>query len=421
MNNTNQTVIRILREANGSLFRFIGECQDGTTKVLRARASKPYRFASVIDLPTGGELVSFHSSQPVAPNGVRVLPITDAASLTTPAVMVPMATVATPVAVIPPVVPTPATPTPAPVTVTQTVQARAAEVAEEMKQAEVEKIVASIPEAQNNAPKIPPYVSQNGEVADLLDAVKFGENALLTGPTGCGKTHLVRHVAAQTSPQGMVTIQGGDGMTPENMIGYRDVVEINGASATVWRDGLLTMAMRKGLLLYVDEPNAIPDGIRFYLFSAMDDRREVTLAENGGEVVKAASGFTVVAAMNEGAGYSGTSTLNYAFRGRFSTIVDLAYLPPGREAKLLNERTGLDIKECKKLTGIANTLRAAQSRGEIKLPVGTRALLSCAAKMARGQHAIHAATLAIINQVPSVAGADRKAVSDIFAAHYAQA
>jgi nitric oxide reductase NorQ protein len=272
--------------------------------------------------------------------------------------------------------------------------------------------------AQSFATAMPEYVASNGEVEHLRLAINAGENALLTGPTGCGKTHLVMWLAKEMGRE-VVTIQGGDGMTPEHMIGYRDIVRSGETSITTWRDGLLTQAMRNGSLLYVDEPNALPEGIRFYLFSAMDMRREVTLAENGGEVVRAAKGFTVVAAMNEGAGYTGTSMLNYAFRGRF-IVIDVDYLPPAREAKLLHSRSGAPEAHCKTLAKVAQSLRAAQAQKAIKTPIGTRSLLSCAKFIAMGVDPRTAGELAIVTQAPAHMVAERKAMSDMIVAHFAQ-
>src|SRR6185295_19754706 len=50
--------------------------------------------------------------------------------------------------------------------------------------------------AADDLSEVAEYVSQSGEF-DLLSKIISGAklNALLTGPTGCGKTHLVRAVA----------------------------------------------------------------------------------------------------------------------------------------------------------------------------------------------------------------------------------
>jgi nitric oxide reductase NorQ protein len=276
---------------------------------------------------------------------------------------------------------------------------------------------ASMPEM----PEMPEYVPQNGELEGLTKATEAGLNTLLVGPTGCGKTHLVQWFA-HIAKREIVTIQGGDGMTPEHVIGYRDVIKEGDASITTWRDGLLTRAMRNGSILYVDEPNALPEGIRFYLFSAMDERREITLAENGGEVVKASPGFIVIGAMNEGAGYSGTSLLNFAFRSRFGAAIDLEYLSRAREIKVIMQRASGVAKEvAEKIADIGEALRKANRRKEIRVPIGTRSLLACAKLIDAGLDARQAGALTLTGQVPASMAAERKAINDTLAAHFAAA
>jgi MoxR-like ATPase len=164
-------------------------------------------------------------------------------------------------------------------------------------------------------------------------------------------------------------------------------------------------------ILYGDEPNAIPSDVLFYLFSAMDDRREIVL--QNGEVVKAKKGFVIVCAMNEGAGYAGTALLNSAFRQR-SVVIDMHYLPAKREAKVLVGRTGIDAATADKLTDMALRLR----NGTIKTPIGTRALLACASLIKHDVDALTACECAITNQVPATNALERKAVSDIVAAYF---
>src|SRR5262245_28979396 len=164
-----------------------------------------------------------------------------------------------------------------------------------------------------------PYVAQNGEVDDCLTALACGKHVLFTGPTGCGKTHLA-HWLSHLRGQEIVTIQGLSGITSEQIIGYPTIE--NGNRSFV--EGLLPIAMQKGNILYLDEPNSIPDGVLFAFHSAMDDRADLVLQDDAGRVVKAHSAFRVIAALNEG--YAGTHALNQAFRRR-SVVKRLAYLP----------------------------------------------------------------------------------------------
>jgi MoxR-like ATPase len=264
------------------------------------------------------------------------------------------------------------------------------------------------------------YIPANGEYDDLRDSVQAQLNVLLVGPSGCGKTHAV-HALAYELQRPLVTIQGGEGATPEHLIGYREIRNVNGVPVTTWVDGLIPYAMRHGAMLYIDEPNAFPDGIRFYLFSAMDFRREITLAENGGEVVHAAPGFTVIGAMNEGKGYTGTSTLNIAFRDRFDVKVYFEYLPENREKKLIKERTGIDEETAKMMLKVVADLRASYSNNQLNTPISTRSFLSWARLTKMGRSPQDAARLTLVNSIPSTYPTQRVSVAQVVENYFANA
>jgi MoxR-like ATPase len=263
-----------------------------------------------------------------------------------------------------------------------------------------------------------PYVAQNGEIDDLMYYISAGENVLLTGPTGCGKTHLVSHVA-NTLGKTLGTIQGQDGMRAEDIIGYRDIE----SGDTKYTYGILPRTMQDDNgLIYWDEPNATPSGIQFVCFSAMDYRRQIVLPESkGGEVIKAKKGFTFVAAMNEGKGYRGTSILNDAMRARFGAIIDLDYLPEDRERQLLVNRTGVDKNIAAKLCSAARQLRASLERGDISTPISTRSLIATCNGIMHGAPLQRAIALSITNQVSGVKAMERKAVADVMEAHFGKA
>lgn len=272
----------------------------------------------------------------------------------------------------------------------------------------------------------PTYIEQKNERSTLAMAVEASLdpeeddvwNVLLTGPTGSGKTHLVYEVCHALG-RPVITIQGADGLPPEHLIGYRGIrSDGHGGTETYWVDGLIPRAMRMGAVLYIDEPNALPDGIRFYVFSAMDHRRQITLAENDGEVVTAAPGFLVVGAMNEGAGYGGTTVLNHAFRDRFDLCVDLDYLDERSERKLLAERCDIDNSMARKIAEAGQMLRIASDttnggKKKVRTPISTRTLITWGRLVRRGLNPLEAAEITLVAKVPATRKAEREAVRDV--------
>ena len=263
------------------------------------------------------------------------------------------------------------------------------------------------------------YVPQDGELTLALAAIRAGEHPLFTGGAGCGKTHLAHHIA-KVLKRPLYTLQGADGVVPEYIIGYRDPVsDGKGGLETVYRYGVAAQAAKdpRGAVLYWDEPNATPDGIRFWLFSLMDGRREITLPDNNGEVIRAGENFTVIGAMNEGKGYSGTSRLNDAQRERFA-VIDLGYLPAARERKLLVQRTKCTEDTADKLVSLGRQLRASFERGEVHTPFGTRTLLKAAKLIVQNVKPLDAVKVAFVNAIPATNPPERKAVQTAAAAFF---
>jgi nitric oxide reductase NorQ protein len=227
------------------------------------------------------------------------------------------------------------------------------------------------------------YIPQDGEVEILDRAIRLGQNVLIIGPPGCGKTQLAYWTAERRLKRVLVSLQGADGIQHEDVVGYTSLV--NGC--TVFVDGIATRAARQGSVLYLDEPNALPQGVRYSLFSLLDFRHEMTIPQNAGEIVKAAPGFCVIAAMNP-EGFFGTTPLSPAFLQRFHCVIRLGYLPADREVKLLTKRVkGLAVSYAKLIVKVATTIRAAHDAGQFPMmaSVGTRTLLAWGARVADGE------------------------------------
>jgi len=268
------------------------------------------------------------------------------------------------------------------------------------------------------------YVPQNGEVDELERAINAGVHTLLTGPTGCGKTHLAYHVAAKMGRE-IIELPSGSGATYERIIAKDALKEVNGVTVTVrpsanapetW--SILPKAMAQGAICYSDEPNTIPPEVLFCLFSSMDNRASITFDD--GSVLKAKEGFVVIGAMNEGAGYTGTTMLNSAFRRRTANIIDMEYLPRDRETAMLVARTGVDKALAWQLTKLAQGLRNALSGKTMKTPIDTGSLLACCKLIVAGADIQSAVKNTIVNRAPSTS-AERKSISDVVAAHFGKA
>jgi hypothetical protein len=110
--------------------------------------------------------------------------------------------------------------------------------------------------------------------------------------------------------------------------------------------------------------NFIPERVSTVLFSLLDDRREIQLADNGGEVIKAHKDLLVIADMNPN--YRGTRPMNKAWADRFTHQIEFPY-DNRIEAKLIKSKSLLEM---------ARKLRDKFDTEELETPISTRSLVA---------------------------------------------
>jgi len=125
--------------------------------------------------------------------------------------------------------------------------------------------------------------------------------------------------------------------------------------------------IRDGGVLILDEINFIPGKVITPLFPLLDDRREVVLKQNKGEVIKAHPDLLIVATMNPG--YFGTQQLNAALVNRFHHHLEWGY----------DEDVEKALVPSKSLRELAKKLRAAEAAKKILTPTPTNALMAIVA------------------------------------------
>ena len=94
----------------------------------------------------------------------------------------------------------------------------------------------------------PFYLPQGDEVSVFQAAAAHKLPVLLKGPTGCGKTRFMEHMAWRLK-RPLITVSCHDDLTASDLVG-RYLVK---GGETVWVDGPLTRAVRAGGICYLDE------------------------------------------------------------------------------------------------------------------------------------------------------------------------
>ncbi|HEY7203054.1 MAG TPA: CbbQ/NirQ/NorQ/GpvN family protein [Methylomirabilota bacterium] len=198
---------------------------------------------------------------------------------------------------------------------------------------------------------------------------------MLKGPTGCGKTRFVEHMAWHLR-RPLVTIACHDDLSASDLVG-RYLVR---GSETVWQDGPLTRAARAGALCYLDEVVEARQDTIVVIHPLTDDRRVLPIDKTG-ELVAAAPGFQLVVSYNPGYQHL-LKDLKPSTRQRFVAL-EFTVPPPARETAIVVHEGGVGHREAADLVALAGRIRQLRDRGLPEVP-STRLLVAAARLIASG-------------------------------------
>ena len=224
-------------------------------------------------------------------------------------------------------------------------------------------------------PRLPAYVPSGNECALFEHAWRRRLPVLLKGPTGCGKTRFVAHMAARLSLP-LHTVACHDDLTAADLTG-RYLLK---GGDTVWADGPLTRAVREGGICYLDEVVEARKDVTVVLHPLTDDRRILPL-ERTGEQLIAPPGFMLVVSYNPGYQHL-LKDLKPSTRQRFVAL-EFAIPPVERETAIVAHEGGVDRPRAAELVGLAGRLRRLRDRGMVEVP-STRLLVAAARLIASG-------------------------------------
>ncbi len=192
---------------------------------------------------------------------------------------------------------------------------------------------------------------------------------LIKGPTGTGKSRFVEFMAQEVGKK-LITVSCHEETSATDLIG-RFIIK---GAETIWIDGPLSIAVKKGYILYLDEiAEARPDVI-VAIHSLTDHRRELFI-DKLGETIKAHEDFLLVASFNPGY-QKGFKELKPSTRQRFVAL-SFDYPQPKVEVEILVNETGISADIASKLVGIASKIRNLTELG-LTETVSTRLLVDAA-------------------------------------------
>jgi nitric oxide reductase NorQ protein len=219
------------------------------------------------------------------------------------------------------------------------------------------------------------YRASSNEVEVFETAASLCLPVLLKGPTGCGKTRFVRHMAEKLG-RSLVTVACQEDLAAADLTG-RFLLE---GGDTIWRDGPLTRAVREGAICYLDEVVEARADVITLLHPLTDDRRVLPL-DRLGEELTAPDDFIVVLSYNPG--YQSVSrSLKESTRQRFVSI-EFGYPSAEAEAEIVAHESGCSDETAATLVRIGQASRNLRGHG-LTEGASTRLLVYAASLLEAG-------------------------------------
>lgn len=255
---------------------------------------------------------------------------------------------------------------------------------------------------------LPFYQAHSSETELFERAWRNKLPLLIKGPTGCGKTRFVAHMAAKLNLS-LYTVACHDDLTAADLVGRHLIVD----GQTVWSDGPLTRAVREGGICYLDEVVEARKDTTVVLHPLADDRRILPI-DRTGELLAAPPSFMLVVSYNPG--YQNfLKGMKPSTRQRFISLA-FDFPPAAQEEAILIGETGIDAMTAKRLVSIANAFRALRDH-DLEEVASTRLLVYAATLIKDGCEPTLACRSALVETLtddPETAVALREVIDATF-------
>lgn len=200
-------------------------------------------------------------------------------------------------------------------------------------------------------------------------------SSFFAGDSGTGKTTLAKVIGHKLGLP-TLSLNFSSNIEESDVIGTW-ISNVNKSSPTdpefVWKDGLLTKAIRNGYLIILEEINFARPGILGKLNSLLDETRQIDLPT--GDIVKAHKNFRMIVTGN--IGYEGTNLLNLAFINRYDYIREFSQMTIDEIENIIKTKTG--YKDNTKISSIMQVYLAIKkysNENKLNLVISVRQLIN---------------------------------------------
>lgn len=198
---------------------------------------------------------------------------------------------------------------------------------------------------------------------------------MVKGPTGCGKTRFIQHMAEKLGRE-LVTVSCNEDTSATDLLGRHLLL----GGDTRWVDGPVTRAVRGGALLYLDEIAEARADALVVIHSLSDHRRELFL-DRTGETLRAPDDFMLIVSYNPGYQRS-MRELKPSTRQRFVAL-SFGYPLESVEVGIITGETGVEKAVAQRLVQIGRKIRALNELSLME-SASTRLLVAAARLITRG-------------------------------------
>jgi nitric oxide reductase NorQ protein len=221
-----------------------------------------------------------------------------------------------------------------------------------------------------------PYYEAVGKEIEVFEAAYRNRlPVLLKGPTGCGKTRFMEHMAWRLK-RPLITVSCHDDLTASDLVG-RFLIR---GGETVWVDGPLARAVRAGGICYLDEIVEARKDTTVVIHPLADDRRVLPM-EKLGQLLEASADFCMAISYNPGY-QSVLKDLKQSTRQRFVAL-EFDYPSAELETRIVVNETGIESDMAGQLVKFALMTRNLKGSG-LEEGASTRLLVHAAKLMRSG-------------------------------------
>lgn len=255
----------------------------------------------------------------------------------------------------------------------------------------------------------PYYEPQSNEIEIFNAAYSKRLPVMIKGPTGCGKTRFLEHMAHRLG-RPLVTVSCHEDLTSSDLVG-RFLLE---GEETVWQDGPLTRAVKEGAICYLDEIVEARTDTTVVIHPLTDHRRNLPL-EKKSQILEAHPDFMLVISYNPGY-QTVLKDLKPSTKQRF-VAMEFGYPSEEVERKVVAAEAGdIDPELLKRLVAAGRRARTLKDHG-LEEATSTRALVYAGELISAGLDPVDACRAAMVHPLtddPELA----EALMEIVRAHF---